>query len=64
MNTHNLEQAIEHVDRALEMIDDIDHLRIWQALEHVRQMLWDAVDHDEGLQQLFDWSDRQRELKL
>ena len=64
MNTHNLEQAIEHVDRALEMIDDIDHLRIWQALEYVRQMLWDAVDHDEGLQQLFDWSDRQRELKL
>ena len=53
MNTHDLEQAIEHIDQALEMIDDIDHSRIWQALEQVRQMLWDAVEHGEALQAVF-----------
>jgi hypothetical protein len=63
INTQKLEQVIEHIDSALAMIDKTDHRQIWQTLEQVRLMLWDAVEYAEGLQALFDEPDRQRGLK-
>jgi hypothetical protein len=60
MDTTKLEQAIEHVARALELLDKADFPSIYRTLETVKQMLWDEVNNAETLQAFFDKSDRQR----
>jgi hypothetical protein len=62
MNTQKLEQAIEHIDKALELINRTYYNSLWKELFLLKEALWDKIDEAEELQELFDESDRQRGL--
>jgi hypothetical protein len=58
IDTTKLEQAIEHINKALELIDEVLHPQPFKLLEFARQALWDEVAHAERWEEIPDDFDR------